>query len=146
MTGFVEGSESAPFDEPQQLILDMAVGGILPGSPDEFTVFPAQMLVDYVRVYECPIDPQNTGLGCTNSIDQADPFLIAEVPEADVVIASYPLYLDGLQTVFEGTGSDRALDFAVFDNEGALTLSEVDTADGGLVIEIVTNGGGNVSV
>jgi beta-glucanase (GH16 family) len=146
MTGFVEGGESAPFDEPQHLILNMAVGGILPGSPNDFTVFPAQMLVDYVRVYECPIDPQNTGLGCTNSIDQTDPFLIAEVPEADVVIASYPLYLDGLQTVFEGTGSDRALDFAVFDNEGALALSEVATADGGMVIDIMTTGGGNVSV
>lgn len=34
------------------LILNLAVGGDWPGSPDETTVFPKQMLVDYVRVYE----------------------------------------------------------------------------------------------
>ena len=41
-----------PFDQgPQFVILDLAVGGIWPGSPDATTVFPSQMLVDYVRVY-----------------------------------------------------------------------------------------------
>ncbi|HET6145961.1 MAG TPA: glycoside hydrolase family 16 protein [Polyangia bacterium] len=39
------------FDHPFFLILDVAVGGNLPGSPDTTTVFPQQMLVDYVRVY-----------------------------------------------------------------------------------------------
>ena len=41
-----------PFDQgPQFVILNLAVGGIWPGSPDATTVFPSQMLVDYVRVY-----------------------------------------------------------------------------------------------
>lgn len=41
-----------PFDAgPQFLILNLAVGGDWPGSPDATTVFPSQMLVDYVRVY-----------------------------------------------------------------------------------------------
>ena len=34
------------------LILNLAVGGDWPGSPDETTIFPKQMMVDYVRVYE----------------------------------------------------------------------------------------------
>lgn len=34
------------------LILNVAVGGYWPGYPDETTVFPQQMLVDYVRVYQ----------------------------------------------------------------------------------------------
>lgn len=33
------------------VILDLAIGGNLPGSPDDSTVFPQRMLVDYVRVY-----------------------------------------------------------------------------------------------
>lgn len=39
------------FDHPFFIILNVAVGGDWPGSPDKTTVFPQQMLVDYVRVY-----------------------------------------------------------------------------------------------
>jgi beta-glucanase (GH16 family) len=39
------------FDHPFFLLLNVAVGGNWPGSPDSTTVFPQQMLVDYVRVY-----------------------------------------------------------------------------------------------
>ena len=34
------------------LILNLAVGGDWPGSPNAQTVFPQSMLVDYVRVYQ----------------------------------------------------------------------------------------------
>jgi beta-glucanase (GH16 family) len=37
---------------PFYIILNMAIGGALPGSPNEDTVFPQNMLVDYVRVYK----------------------------------------------------------------------------------------------
>jgi len=40
------------FDKPFFLILNLAIGGDWPGSPDSSTHFPAEMLVDYVRVYE----------------------------------------------------------------------------------------------
>jgi beta-glucanase (GH16 family) len=39
------------FDHPFFLLLNVAVGGSWPGSPDGTTVFPQTMLVDYVRVY-----------------------------------------------------------------------------------------------
>jgi beta-glucanase (GH16 family) len=39
------------FDHPFFIILNVAVGGDWPGSPDNTSVFPQQMLVDYVRVY-----------------------------------------------------------------------------------------------
>lgn len=41
-----------PFDQPFHLILNLAVGGNLPGDPDSSTLFPQHMLVDYVRVYQ----------------------------------------------------------------------------------------------
>jgi beta-glucanase (GH16 family) len=39
------------YDHPFYILLNFAVGGNWPGSPDEATVFPQQMLIDYVRVY-----------------------------------------------------------------------------------------------
>jgi len=42
----------APFDQDFFLIMNISVGGNWPGNPDETTVFPQQMAVDYVRVYQ----------------------------------------------------------------------------------------------
>jgi beta-glucanase (GH16 family) len=40
------------YDHPFFIILNVAVGGYWPGSPDSTSVFPQKMLVDYVRVYK----------------------------------------------------------------------------------------------
>lgn len=41
-----------PFDAgPQFMILNLAIGGGWPGNPDSTTVFPGNLLVDYVRIY-----------------------------------------------------------------------------------------------
>lgn len=42
----------APFDQEFYILMNVAVGGNFPGHPNPATPFPAQMLVDYVRVYE----------------------------------------------------------------------------------------------
>jgi beta-glucanase (GH16 family) len=41
-----------PFDKPFFIILNVAVGGNWPGSPDATTTFPQKMYVDYIRVYQ----------------------------------------------------------------------------------------------
>jgi hypothetical protein len=41
----------APFDQPFHVLLNLAVGGVFPGEPDGSTPFPAEMEVDWVRVY-----------------------------------------------------------------------------------------------
>jgi beta-glucanase (GH16 family) len=46
------GPFPAPFDQDFHLLLNVAIGGYLPGPPDETTVLPQRMEVDYVRVYE----------------------------------------------------------------------------------------------
>jgi len=46
------GKFPAPFDQRFHLLLNLAVGGNWPGAPDAKTKFPAQLLVDYVRVYQ----------------------------------------------------------------------------------------------
>jgi beta-glucanase (GH16 family) len=40
------------YDHPFFIILNLAVGGDWPGAPDNTTVFPQTVLVDYVRVYK----------------------------------------------------------------------------------------------
>lgn len=39
------------FEHPFFVLLNLAVGGYWPGNPDEGTVLPQRMLVDWVRVY-----------------------------------------------------------------------------------------------
>jgi len=40
------------FDHPFNVILNVAVGGNFVGAPNQFTTFPQEMVVDWVRVYE----------------------------------------------------------------------------------------------
>lgn len=40
------------FDKPFYILINLAVGGSFVGSPNEETVFPQTLLVDYVRVYQ----------------------------------------------------------------------------------------------
>jgi beta-glucanase (GH16 family) len=57
---FVQDASEIPeggawvFDQPFYLLLNLAVGGYWPGDPDATTPNPADMLVDYVRVYKIP--------------------------------------------------------------------------------------------
>lgn len=44
----------APFDQDFYLLVNVAVGGHWAGSPNETSVFPQMMYVDYVRVYQHP--------------------------------------------------------------------------------------------
>jgi beta-glucanase (GH16 family) len=60
---FVQDAEDLPeggqwvFDHPFFLVMNLAVGGDWPGNPDATTPNPAEMLVDYVRVYKIPPVP-----------------------------------------------------------------------------------------
>lgn len=56
----------APFDQPYFMILNVAVGGQFLGNPDRSTTFPAEMVVDYVRIYDKtagsgPVKPRGEG-------------------------------------------------------------------------------------
>jgi beta-glucanase (GH16 family) len=66
------GVYPAPFDEQFHLLLNMAVGGNLPGPPDETTPFPQDLVVDYVRVYQRPEFPECEVL--FDGMDHVNPF------------------------------------------------------------------------
>ena len=44
------------FQKPFFILLNLAIGGDWPGSPDSTTVWPQKMLVDWVRVYQMKKD------------------------------------------------------------------------------------------
>jgi hypothetical protein len=57
----------APFDQPFYLVMNVAVGGNFPGAPNADTRFPAELVVDYVRVYDkavatAPSNPSAEGV------------------------------------------------------------------------------------
>jgi beta-glucanase (GH16 family) len=62
------GGATWVFAQPQFLLLNVAVGGNWPGYPDDTTVFPQRMTVDYVRVYNYVVSSAPdvpTGLNAT---------------------------------------------------------------------------------
>ena len=46
------GTNSWPFDNPQYLLLNLAIGGDMAGPTVDDAIFPVQMEVDYVRIYQ----------------------------------------------------------------------------------------------
>ncbi|MEM6343020.1 MAG: family 16 glycosylhydrolase [Bacteroidota bacterium] len=46
------GGETWRFDHPFYFLINMAIGGDWPGSPDVTTKFPQRMIVDYIRVFQ----------------------------------------------------------------------------------------------
>lgn len=53
-TGRKDAQHPAPFDQDFFLLVNVAVGGHWPGSPDETSEFPQMLYVDYIRVYQHP--------------------------------------------------------------------------------------------
>ncbi len=52
-TGFMVANDKAPFDQRFHLLMNVAVGGDWPGSPDTGWNSDREMVVDYVRLYRC---------------------------------------------------------------------------------------------
>ncbi len=139
------GSESAPFDRAFHLLLNLAIGGTLPGAPVASS-FPAELRVDYVRVYKCNID-ETTGIGCAGFIDYTSSSVASPFSES-VFTASYDLYTNAVGPLAFPNSEDLIpLNIGVYDAGGAFALTEINGGDErGMVLEIETTGGGNFNV
>jgi beta-glucanase (GH16 family) len=93
--GYQVGAGAAPFDVDFHLLLNLAIGGTLPGEVGEGAI-PSDMVVDYVRVYRCTADdPNGAGAGCNSNADRGmDP-----LPAATPFTASFELYGDAAGTL-----------------------------------------------
>lgn len=133
---------TAPFDQSFHMILNLAVGGTWPENVNNLgvdeTAFESgqNMQVDYVRVYQCSLDPE-TGKGCDTIRggykDENDALVIANppVPVAPVAGGSENL------TIFDGTSNPN---WAIWDCCGGSEPGTVEDDERGAVAEFTIGG------
>lgn len=68
-----------PFDQDFHFILNLAVGGNWPGYPDESTVFPQTMEVDWVRVYQQLSATEITGADVVEPLTNGEVYSLPDV-------------------------------------------------------------------
>jgi beta-glucanase (GH16 family) len=132
----VDGNElhTIPIDEGMlefhrsaYLILNVAVGGNWPGNPDETTVFPQVMAVDYVRVYE-----------------QNDLQVDVE-PAYDPAVETWGVWVD--PNLYTYVVNEEFTDFGImslssFGEAAPIVSQTTDAVDGSDAIELDFPGGG----
>ncbi len=114
------GPFPAPFDVDFHLLLNLAVGGNLPGPPDGTTVFPQEYVIDYVRVYQVPNDPPVVA--------------ITSPTPSDVITPG-----DDLTITVSATDADGSIQGVRFFQDAAL-LGEDDTAPYEITVPSVAAG------
>ncbi len=146
--GFQVANARAPYDQKFHLILNLAAGGDWPGTPDTGWTENREMLVDYVRVYQCKHrrgKREYTGAGC-GTIDES---VALNTDVGAPGINDFLLYKDGPETLnFDVDGATLAntLVPGYWElDEGTVFHSEVALGgDNGNVWDIMFNGVGNV--
>ena len=73
-----------PFDQDFFIIMNCAVGGLWPGAPNASTVFPQEMKVDYVRVY------QNVPVGIEDPIENSPRLSLFPNPTQSAIFLEAP--------------------------------------------------------
>lgn len=140
--GYQVSSGAEPFDQPFHLILNLAIGSPWLGFPDASVPFPQEMVVDYVRVYECSADP-DTGVGCATDGNAAvvPQLITGHAPPADEREELF-LYKDGV-TGLDLDGGEAVLTPGFYDS-GASVISNPSHVEGdNTVWDIQFIGGGN---
>lgn len=107
------GHAGWPFDQPFFAILNLAVGGGWVGAPTASTMFPAVMLVDYIRVYQLPGDIGIAGNDFLAAQAQAEIYFLPQVAGATYVWGVPPTALivsgqgtSAITVNWGGTGGD----------------------------------------
>ena len=113
------GGDPWVFDQPFFIILNIAVGGDWPGYPDGSTLFPQQMLVDYVRVYS----PDGGSGGRTGTITASNGICLDVAGAVDA---------DGTPVQLAHCNGNRAQQWTV-GSDGTIRAYDrcLDVADGG---------------
>jgi beta-glucanase (GH16 family) len=76
------GGRFWPFDRPFHLLLNLAVGGNWPGSPDASTPFPAELAVDWVRVWQSAEGSWVRGRSAVQAGALEETYAVPALPEA----------------------------------------------------------------
>ena len=142
--GFATEKGGAPLNVPFHLLVNLAVGGNGPGDVDPGAI-PSEMVVDYIRVYQCQYGTEG-GTGCNSNADRT-----LEQPDAlNPYVYETELYNDGAATLswtIAGELIERPLQAVTgWDNNGAMVVTEAVVEGRGSVIDISTTGAGNAVI
>lgn len=103
-------SSTWPFNQPFYIILNLAVGGGWVGTPDQSTVFPAVMEVDFVRVYQVPENLVVSGADFVTYNSENQAYHIGETEGA-----TYEWTVPGGARITSGQGSSEiTVDWGLF--------------------------------
>ena len=155
-TGYVRAAPGAPYDVNFHILLNLAIGGNGPAnSPDNSNVWPAEMKVDFVRVFKCMVNGEesSTGAGCAGTLDagglMTGPNTInpdVEMPAAkDAFVDSQMLFDNGVNDLLFCDGLNplaHEMNLTMIDPDGVVSVNAAATAsdnsDGhGNVLDIV---------
>ncbi|MFC2090047.1 family 16 glycosylhydrolase [Bacteroidota bacterium] len=107
----IRGSELSEFHQDFFIILNLAVGGNWPGYPDETTVFPQTLEVDYIRIYKKPSYIENFEISGDDVVAQnnaSGSYSLPEIPGFD-----YSWDVTGDVSILNGQGTNEIeLDWA----------------------------------
>jgi beta-glucanase (GH16 family) len=116
-------SDTWPFDQSFYIILNLAVGGGWVGPPDENTIFPAIMEVDYVRVYQDAGETSILGADFVTCQDKGVKYSLGELEGA-----VYQWSVPGDAQIVSGQGTGQVtVDWGLFGGE---INAEVTTGTG----------------
>jgi len=116
-------SDTWPFDQSFYVILNLAVGGGWVGPPDENTIFPAVMEVDYVRVYQDAGETSILGADFVTCQDKGVKYSLGELEGA-----VYQWSVPGDAQIISGQGTGQVtVDWGLFGGE---INAEVTTGTG----------------
>lgn len=113
------------FQERFYLILNLAVGGNWPGDPDETTVFPQTMEVDYVRAYGDPSIQEIIAADSAYANAAGVTYSFTDIPGA-----SFNWTLPAGATIVNGQGTNMIeVDWGCTPGDIKLDVSNIDCAD-----------------
>ncbi len=120
------------FHNPFFLILNLAIGGNWPGNPNPSTIFPATMMVDYVRVYQ-----ETNGLIDNQLSDlTVSPNPTTDILEINEAVQSFVIY--NLQGEILMNGNTKNIDVSKL-NSGMYHIEVLTTKDALLRTSFVKN-------
>jgi beta-glucanase (GH16 family) len=150
-TGFIVANPRAPFDQRFHLLMNLVVGGNWPGQPNKGWSSDREMLIDYVRVYQCGAGNVD-GSGCASAADvRIDPSIEITADAGAPLVKRFPLFQDALSTVEYPSGNEAVISKLMVGSDVntsenvVITTPTVDTSYGkALGIDFI--GPGNVFI
>lgn len=128
---------NAPFDQRFHLLLNVAVGGNWPGEPDKTTPFPAQMELDYVRVFSCPQTPDS--LRACATVDRRAERVFGNVAPEIIRIENDPTLFEQDVVVVFGDEDQAPFSLGQFVADGNVEMTRIPEDGRGVVTNLAFN-------